>query len=97
MRSGQTRARPGEEGGKIFASEKFIFRLTPVGQLVARDKFGIDEAGMAHDDAALGEPIEKAREQRAEILRGRKIVGAGKSGIEGNVDTPCLSPKTATE
>src|SRR6266516_708228 len=42
---------------------------------------GVDEAGMTHDDAAIGQPIEEAREQRREIRLLVEFIGAGEGRI----------------
>ena len=66
---------------KCIAAEKGIFALAQDRQRIEPAKLGIDEAGMTHDQAAVGEPIEKAGKQGREIDVVPELVCAGETRI----------------
>ena len=70
-----------KHGWKLVADEEGIFPLSQRGQGIEALQFCVDEAGMTHDDAAVGQPVEEAREQRREICPIVEFVGAGEGRI----------------
>jgi len=70
-----------EHGRKVIAGEEDIFLLSQCRQGIEALQFCIDEAGMSHDHAAVGQTVEEAREQRREIGCIVEFVGAGEGRI----------------
>src|SRR6516164_1396943 len=58
-----------------------VFALAQDRQRVELAKLGVDEAGMTHDHAAVGEPIEKAGKQDREIDVVAEFIGASETRI----------------
>src|SRR6185437_15982005 len=57
-------------------------------------QFGVDEAGMAHDQAAIRQPGQEAREDLGESAVAAEIIGAGEGRIGGDAALPSLAAKT---
>src|SRR6266700_6084689 len=81
--SAQRNAVRGEQFRKLLPAQISVFMFALLGEGIELAEDLVDEPRMAHDQAALRQPFEKSAHQRAEILRLRKIIGAGKPGIEG--------------
>src|SRR5882724_12750909 len=75
----------GQKAGKVAAAQEGVLAFALRRQRVEADQGLIDEARMAHHEAMLRQPVEELLHQAAEIGLPRKIVGAGKSGIESEV------------
>ena len=80
-RSRQGHAVAREHGRKGVAGEEGMFPLSQRRQGIEALQLGVDEAGMTHDHAAVGQPLEEAREQRREICRVVEFIGAGEGRI----------------
>jgi hypothetical protein len=63
---------PGEVG--VFLLAQGRERIEPL-------QFGVDEAGMTHHHAAVGQPLEEPREQRRKVRRIIELIGAGETRI----------------
>src|ERR1700693_155983 len=74
-----------QQARELLAREKSVFVLAMGCKRIQADQGIVDEAGMAHDETALRQPIEKLPHQGAEIRSLREIVSAGESGIERDV------------
>ena len=73
-----------EQRQKVLAAEKFVFAFALRRQRIEADQHIVHEARMAHDDSGLRHPLKELAHQGAEIGLPGKIIGAGKSGVEGN-------------
>src|SRR3974377_1497729 len=60
-------------------------------------QFGVDEAGVAHHQPAVGESFQEAREQLGETGLVAEVIGAGKGGIGKNAELLSLAPETDTQ
>src|SRR5215472_4039304 len=80
-RSRQGHAVAREHGRKLIAGEEGIFPRSQRREGIEALQFCVDETGMTHDHAAVGQPVEKARQQRSEICRLVEFVGAGEGWI----------------
>src|SRR5215467_14768710 len=80
-RSRQGHAVAREHGWKLIAGKEGIFPLSQRRQGIEALQFCVDEAGMTHDYAAVGQTVEEAREQRREIGRIIEFVGAGEGWV----------------
>src|SRR3984893_13031231 len=74
-----------QQARELLAPEKSVLVLAMGCKRIEADQGIVDEAGMAHDETALRQPIEKLPHQGAEIRSLREIVSAGESGIERDV------------
>ncbi len=61
----------------MLAAEKSVFMFALEGQRIEADQGVVDEAGMAHDETALRQILEKLPHQVTEIGLPGKIIGAG--------------------
>src|SRR5262249_12265039 len=79
---------------KSIADKKGIFLLPERRQRIEPLQFGVDEAGMTHDDAAVGQVIEKTREQRLEIRSLVEFVSSreGRIGVQPQRGGPAPEP-----
>ena len=71
-------ARAGAENRR---TEIRVFALAQDGERVEPLELGIDKAGMAHDQPAVRQAVEKARKSSREVGARRKAVAAGESRI----------------
>src|SRR5664279_5642441 len=69
----------------MLAAEKSVLVFALDRERIEAEKRFVDKAGMAHDQATLGQAVEKMPHQRAEIPLPRPVVGAGESRIEGDI------------
>src|ERR1700737_874562 len=86
-----------QQARELLAPEKSMFVLALGGERVEADQGVIDEAGMAHDEAALRQAVEKLSHQGAEIRPLREIVGAGESRIKREVPPRGAGAKLAAQ
>src|SRR6201999_1264885 len=77
-----------QQGREVLTREKSVFMLAMDCQRVEADKGFVDKSGMTHDETTLRQPVEKFSHQGAEIGLPGKIIGAGESGIEGDIGAP---------
>src|SRR5262249_37236444 len=63
------------------ARKILVFALAQVGERIETPKLLVDMAGVAHENAALGQSFEKSRKQRGKVRRGIEIVDAGECRI----------------
>src|ERR1700683_691219 len=72
---------PLQELRKCVAEKIRVFALAQVGQWIKPRQFGIDDAGMAHNHAAVGHAVKKIRKQFGVIGAGAERVGAGEGRV----------------
>src|SRR5262245_57162533 len=66
-----------QQGGKGSVGEEGVFLLAQRRQRVELPQFVIDEAWVAHDDAAVRHALEEARKRGCEIGLAAELIGAG--------------------
>ena len=71
----------GQQVRERIARQEGVFALAQRGERVEPLQLRIDEARMAHDHAAIRQPIEEAGEQRGEIGIVAERIGAGETRI----------------
>src|SRR5581483_7510784 len=70
-----------QHADKIVAEQIGVFAFTQRRHRVEPDQFVVDLAGVAHDQAAIGEAVEKLRKQFLEHRARLERISAGESGI----------------
>src|SRR6266699_3228582 len=75
----------GQQAREMLAPEKGVFMFALDRQRVEADQGFVNESRMTHDEAMFRQPVEKLPHQHAEIGLPREIIGAGESGIEGDI------------
>src|SRR5664279_5791914 len=70
---------------KILAAEKSVLVFALRRERIEAEKGFVDEAGMAHNETTLWQPVEKLPHQRTEIPLLRPVVGAGESRVECDI------------
>src|ERR1700730_371084 len=73
--------------------EKRVFALALAGHWIEADQDVIDKTGVAPDEAAVRQAIEKLPHQFREIRVVRKIVGPGESRVECDVRARRAAPE----
>ena len=71
---------------KPLAGEKGVFLLAHGREVVEALQFGIDEAGMAHHHAAVGQAVQERCEHGVIGDGAPEIIGAGKARIGGDAE-----------
>src|SRR3954447_19677395 len=82
---------------KAVAAKIGVFALAQRGQRVEPFQFGVDEARMAHDQAAFRYAVQKGREDLLEVRIGPIRVGPGKSRVGDNAKAVSARAKLAAE
>ena len=72
-----------EQRQKLFTAKEFVFAFTLHCQRIETDQYIIHDARMTHDDAGFAHPLQELPHQGAEFGLFRKIISAGKGGVEG--------------
>jgi hypothetical protein len=85
MVSGQCNIIRRQQRRELAACEIRVFVFALGGQGIEVSQRVVDKAGMTHHEPAIRKVIEELPHQDGKIRRLRKIIGAGKSGIERDV------------